>query len=112
MIKEAVLLNGISELALTKLDILDGLKEIKVAYAYKYKGKTFKEFPCDFMALKNARPIYKEFPGWNKSVDKIRCYKDLPKNAKGYISGLADMSGVKISMVSVGSGREDTIFLD
>ncbi len=111
MLREAVLLNGISELVLTKLDILDGLKSIKVAVAYKYKGKTFKEFPYDFLALKNAKPVYKEVSGWSGSTDGVTCYKNLPLKAKDYISFIQDLLGTKIFMISVGSGRKETIFV-
>ncbi|MDD5356414.1 MAG: adenylosuccinate synthetase, partial [Candidatus Omnitrophica bacterium] len=111
MVREAILLNGISELAIMKLDILDGLKTIKICTAYKYKGKLFKEFPDDLEAAKSAKPVYKEVPGWHKASDSVRCYKDLPVNAKKYISTLQDILNTKISVVSVGSAREDTIFV-
>lgn len=111
MVKEAVLLNGISELALTKLDVLDGLKSIKIATAYKYKGKIFKEFPSDFEVLSKSKPVYKEVSGWSKIDNKINCYKELPLNAKIYISVLKDLLKVNFSIISIGSSREETIFL-
>ncbi len=111
MVKEAVLLNGISELALTKLDVLDGLKSIKIATAYKYKGKIFKEFPSDFEVLSKSKPVYKEVSGWSKIDNKINCYKELPLNAKIYISVLKDLLRVNFSIISIGSSREETLFL-
>ncbi len=111
MLKQAVLLNGISELALTKLDVLDGLKSIKIATAYKYKGKMFKEFPCDPEVLSHALPVYKEVPGWNENTSKTKRYNDLPRNARNYIQLLKDILGVKFSLVSVGSSRQETIFI-
>lgn len=111
MLKQAILLNGISELALTKLDVLDGLKSIKIATAYKYKGKIFKEFPCDLEVLSQALPVYKEVSGWNETISKIKCYNDLPRNARNYIHLLQDILGVKFSIVSVGSSRQETIFI-
>lgn len=111
MVKEAVLLNGISELAIMKMDILDGLKTIKICTAYKYKGKVFKGFPYDLEALKGAKPVYKEMPGWSKTISKPRRYQDLHPNAKAYLNILQDILNTKISMVSVGSSREDTIFI-
>jgi len=111
MVKEAVLLNGIAELAIMKLDILDGLKTIKVCTAYKYKGKVFKNMPYDLQALSKAEPIYREVPGWKGTVTGARHYQDLPLKAKSYLKLLKDMAGVKISMVSVGSSREETITL-
>lgn len=111
MVKEAVLLNGISELAIMKMDILDGLKKIKICTAYQYKGKRFSEFPYDLEVLKQAKPVYKEMPGWNNTINNPRRYKDLHPNAKAYLSRLQDILGARISMVSVGSSREETIFI-
>jgi len=112
MVKEAVMLNGITELAIMKMDVLDGLKTIKICVAYKYKGKTFKEFPQDFEVLNNAKPVYIELPGWGTTIKKPRSYKDLAPNARAYLDRLKDMLNVKLAIVSVGSSRDDTIFLD
>jgi len=112
MVKEAVMLNGISELAIMKMDILDGLKEIKVCTAYKYKGKLMVEFPHDFQAISNLKPVYITLPGWQKVSLKPRIFRDLQPNAKAYLNKLSDILKTKISMISVGSAREDTIFLD
>ncbi|MFH0790019.1 MAG: adenylosuccinate synthase [Candidatus Omnitrophota bacterium] len=112
MVKEAVLLNGITELAVMKMDILDGLKNIKICMAYRYKGKLFKDFPYDLDVLNNAIPVYKEFPSWKMNLNKINSYKNLPLNAKNYLKFIQDILCTKISLVSVGSSREETIFLD
>jgi adenylosuccinate synthase len=111
MIKEAILLNGIKEIALTKLDVLEGLPELKIAVAYRYKGKTFKELPSDFEVLTRAKPVYKTVKGWNESIDKKGSYKDLPRNARNYISVLEDICRVKMGIISIGSAREETIFV-
>jgi len=111
MVKEAILLNSISELAIMKLDVLDGLAAIKICIAYKYKGKLFKEFPYDLEAVKFAKPVYKEMPGWSHTVKGAREYKDLPSQARNYLSMLQDILNVKIYIVSVGSSREETIFV-
>ncbi len=111
MVREAILLNGISELAIMKLDVLDGLKSIKICIAYKYKGKLFKDFPGDLETAKFAKPVYKEVSGWEMTPNKARRYQDLPLNARKYISRLQDILNTKISMISVGSSREDTIFV-
>ncbi|HTZ11753.1 MAG TPA: adenylosuccinate synthase [Candidatus Margulisiibacteriota bacterium] len=110
MVKEAVTLNGISELAIMKMDVLDGLKDIFVCTAYKYKGKTFREFPHDQEVLKNASPVYKKFSGWSETLNKPRCYRQLHRNARAYLSWLEDDLRTRVSMVSVGSCRDDTIF--
>ncbi len=112
MVREAVLLNGIGEMAIMKMDILDGLKSIKICVGYKYKGKLFREFPYDTEVLTNARPIYKDMPGWLNTLNTVREYKDLPKNARNYLETIQEMLGTKITMVSVGSGREETISVD
>jgi len=111
MAKEAVLLNSISELAVTKLDVLDGLEAIKICIGYKYKGKLFKEFPYDLEVIRKAAPVYKEIPGWAGPINKVTRYRSLPANAKNYLSLLQDMCGVRISMISVGSSRDQTIFI-
>ncbi|MDD2689775.1 MAG: adenylosuccinate synthase [Candidatus Omnitrophica bacterium] len=112
MVKEAVLLNGISELAITKIDVLEGLKTIKICTAYKYKGKLFREFPADLQALKNSKPVYEEMAGWDKTVPNLCHYQKLHPNVNKYLKKLQDILNAKISIVSVGSSREDTIFLD
>ena len=111
MVKEAVRLNGIAELAIMKMDVLDGLKTIKVCLAYKYKGKVFKKFPYDLEVLRNAKPIYKEMPGWERVEGNIKHRQDLHSNAKAYLEQLKDILHADISMVSVGSSREETLFL-
>ncbi|MCX5708411.1 MAG: adenylosuccinate synthase [Candidatus Omnitrophica bacterium] len=111
LVKRAVLLNGITELALTKMDILDGLKTLEIATAYKYKGKLFHDFPADYEVLANAKPVYKQVRGWKEFTTNISRYKDLPANAKSYISFLEDILKAKVSIVSVGSSRDETIFL-
>lgn len=111
MAREAVLINGISEVAITKLDVLYGLKTISVGIAYKCKGKLFREFPFDLEVLMNAKAVYKEMPGWSMDINRIRRYRDLPLNAKNYLSCLKDVLNTKISIVSVGSSREETIFV-
>ena len=110
MVKEAVLLNGIRELAIMKLDVLDGLKSIKVCIDYKYKGKLLKEFPHDFEILTKAKPVYKEMPGWVGPIKGIRSYNDLPRNARNYLGFLEDILQTKVSIISLGSSRTDTIF--
>ena len=110
MVKEAVMLNGISELAIMKMDVLDGLKTIKVCTAYKYKGKIFKDFPHDQEVLAKAKPVYKEFPGWGNLASKPKTFRQLQPNAKAYLNMLEDSLGARITMVSIGSARNETIF--
>ena len=109
MVGKAVSLNGIKELAIMKLDVLDGLKKIKICTAYRYKGKTFRDFPYDFDVLENAQPVYKEVKGWDSAIRKVRSFKELPGNARDYINRLQDLLRTKITVVSVGSSRDETI---
>jgi len=111
MVRQAIRINGISELALTKLDVLDGLDTIKVATGYKYKGKVFKDFPYDYEVLCGVVPVYKELKGWSENIDKTKSYKKLPNACREYIAYLSDICGVKASIISIGSGREDTLFI-
>ncbi|MBM3249375.1 MAG: adenylosuccinate synthase [Candidatus Omnitrophica bacterium] len=110
-VRQAIMINGISELAIMKLDILDGLKTVKVCTAYTYKGKRFSGFPYDLEVLENVKPVYKELPGWSESTSGIRDYKDLPLRARSYLSFLKDDLKAKISIVSIGSSRKDTLFI-
>jgi adenylosuccinate synthase len=111
MVKEAVCLNGISEIALMKMDVLEGLKRVKICLAYQYKGKQFKKFPYDLEVLKNARPVYQEVPGWERMLVKPKSYRQLHPNAKAYLQRLQDLLQADISMVSLGSAREETLFI-
>ncbi|MFH1457606.1 MAG: adenylosuccinate synthase [Candidatus Omnitrophota bacterium] len=111
MVKEAVRLSGISELAIMKVDVLDGLKTIKICLAYKYKGKIFKRFPYDLDVLRNAKPVYQEMRGWESIKYNSKHCRKLHPNAKVYLERLKDILHADISMVSVGSSREETIFL-
>ncbi|MFC1674991.1 adenylosuccinate synthase [Candidatus Omnitrophota bacterium] len=109
MIRESILINGISKLAIMKLDVLDGLKDVKICTAYRHKGRLFKNMPHDPEVLRKVKPVYKVVPGWQERVAKKRRFKDLPSCAKDYIKRLQDILGVRISVVSVGSSREETI---
>ena len=111
MSRESVILNGIGELAIMKMDVLDGLRKLKICTAYKYKGKIFKEFPYDFEVLTNAKPVYKEMPGWPDQYDKPGSFKELHPNARAYLVELQGLLKAKITMVSVGSARKDTIMI-
>jgi len=107
----AVQVNGLDSFALTKLDVLDSLEEIKVCVAYKYKEKTITTFPSEMRILENCEPVYESFPGWQQPTSEIRSYQDLPANAKAYLDAIKDLTQTDISIISVGSGREQTILM-
>ena len=103
--KHAVRINGVDQVALMKLDVLDGIDEVKVCVAYKAGGKEIDYVPYD---LEDAVPIYKSFPGWDKS-EGVRDFEKLPETAKSYIEALEDMVGARMGIISTGPEREDTI---
>jgi len=109
LVRYAVIINGVSELAIMKLDVLDELETIKIATAYRYRGVTYTDFPMDFDAVDKAQPVYEEMPGWQTSIRGIRKYADLPKQARCYIERLESLLGVKVKYVSVGSKRDEII---
>lgn len=108
----AVLVGGLTSVALTKIDVFDTFDEIKVCYAYKDKrnSKIYNSYPTDVFMHKYLEPLYRTYKGWNTDVTKVRKYEDLPQNCKTYISALEELLGVPISIVSVGPDREQTIF--
>lgn len=106
----AVRINGIDKLAITKLDVLDQLKEIKICTAYEHKGKIIKEFPSEMNILKEIKPIYETLPGWETDTTGIKSYDELPENAKNYLNRISELTGAKIAIVSVGQARSQTIF--
>ncbi|MBZ0167070.1 MAG: adenylosuccinate synthetase, partial [Candidatus Omnitrophica bacterium] len=105
----SMIINGISELAIMKLDVLDDLKEIQICTAYKYKGETFKEFPMDYEKLCGVKPVYEKVPGWNSSTYGLKNYAELPKNAKSYIDRLEKLLKVGVKYISTGPKRDEII---
>jgi len=100
-------LNGCDELALMKLDVLDGFDEVKVCVAYEYNGETIDYLPVD---LENVKPIYKTFKGWDKSVG-ARTFEELPQTAQEYVKLIEEISKTKVGIISTSPEREDTIIL-
>jgi len=109
LVRYSVIINGIDELAMMKLDVLDDLKEIKICVGYGYKSKLYKNFPLDFEILSNAKPVYENIPGWQQPTNGIRQFKKLPVNARRYIERLEHILGVKIKYISVGTKRDEII---
>jgi adenylosuccinate synthase len=106
----AARINGLTEIALTKLDVLDKLPTIKVCREYEYQGKLHSEFPADLDVLEACAPVYETLPGWESSTTEIENFQSLPQNAQNYIRFLEKEIDVPISMVSVGPMRRKTIF--
>ncbi|MCG3176210.1 MAG: Adenylosuccinate synthetase [Candidatus Omnitrophica bacterium] len=103
--------NGITELAITKLDVLDGLEEIKVCVGYRYRGKLYREFPASLTAQLEAVPVYETLPGWMSDTSSARRLKDLPARAISYLKRLSGHLGAPVSILSVGQHEDQTLFL-
>jgi adenylosuccinate synthase len=107
--RHAVQINGIDELAITKLDVLSGLDEIKFAVAYRCGGKKTDRMPSETEVLSRCEPVYESFRGWKEDLSKIRRFADLPRAAKIYLNFVERYLKVKVTMISVGKDREKTI---
>jgi adenylosuccinate synthase len=106
----SVRINGIDALALTKLDVLDGLERIDICTAYRCSGRTLTEFPSDVVQLAACEPVYESIAGWSAPTRGLRQFDELPMAARRYITRLEEVSGVPVAIVSTGSERDDTIF--
>jgi adenylosuccinate synthase len=104
-------LNGFTDLAVTKLDVLAGLDALKVCTAYRVDGKTTDRFPSDLPTLERAEPLYETLPGFSGNLADARALGDLPAEARAYLDRMADLVGVPVSMVSTGPRREETLVM-
>jgi adenylosuccinate synthase len=111
MLKYSFRINGVSKIALTKLDVLDGFDKIRVCTGYKYRGKTLTEFVPDLHVIENCRPVYKELPGWQKITKGVTTFRRLPDTTKRYVDFIAKKLDAPIFMISTGVKRDQTIRL-
>lgn len=109
VLKNAARLNSLTGLAITKLDVLDDLDEIKICVAYETQGQQIDHFPAEIKALETCTPVYETLPGWKEKTAHITEYDQLPEKARQYLDRVVALSGVPIKIVSVGPGREATI---
>ena len=112
LVRQTIKISGINGIALTKLDVLDELKEIKMCVGYELNGKKLDYLPATSEDQFNIKPIYKTFQGWKTNTKGIRNMKDLPENAKKYIYSLEDFIGAKVSSISTSPERDDTILIE
>ena len=98
-------------MAVTRLDILDSFDEIKMCTAYKLDGKILDEIPASLNVLAKVEPVYETFAGWKTDISNVRRYEDLPENARKYLARMAEVTGIKLGIVSVGANRDQTIVL-
>jgi adenylosuccinate synthase len=110
VVRYAARINGIRTIAVTKLDILDRIKVIKICVGYRYLGKTLSEIPSQRMAMEYAEPIYEEQEGWMTPTTGITAFVKLPGPAKKYLRRIEKLTGTRITMISTGSRRDQTIF--
>jgi adenylosuccinate synthase len=111
-VRYACRINGLDGLALTKLDVLDGLERIDICTAYRLNGHTITDFPSDVRQLVECEPVYESMPGWSAPTAGVRTFERLPDAARKYIARLEEVSGVRAAIVSTGSERDDTILRD
>lgn len=111
VVRHAAMINGLSDLVITKLDILSGFEKIKMCVAYEIDGKRFDYIPSNLEDLQKAKPIYEVFDGWKEDISKITCYEDLPENAKIYLRRIETLCHTRISMISVGPERNCNIIV-
>jgi len=105
----SIRVNGIDSLAITKLDVLDTIDEIKICTSYRYNNKNIIHFPSDLKILEKCESIYETHTGWKQSTKEIRKFEELPENAKKYLNRISELTETEIKIVSVGSERNDTI---
>lgn len=109
MLRQAIRLNGLTELAVTKLDILDVLPIVKICTAYEIDGQRFDHMPLDLRMLARAVPIYEQLPGWESDLTEIRHHDDLPANARRYLGFIGETTGANLTYVGVGAERDQVV---
>ncbi|NPV89210.1 MAG: adenylosuccinate synthase [Firmicutes bacterium] len=112
ILRYAVRVNGLSELAITKLDILDEMETIKICTAYRYKGQIIEELPSTLAELAHCEPIYEEWPGWMADITRIQTQEELPLSARNYLRRIEQLTETPINLIAVGPERHKTIILD
>lgn len=112
IIRYAIRLSGLTSIAITKLDTLSGLDVVKICTGYKYKGRIITDFPASLKVLGECEPVYEEMEGWKEDITGIRCYDDLPPNAKNYLNRIRELCDIDISFISIGPKRSQGIALD
>lgn len=111
-LRMAIRINGANQVALTKIDVLDDRKEIKICTGYKYEGRIIKEFPYSRKIIQNISPVYEVFPGWQAKTKGITSFGKLPLNARRFVRRIEELCGVKIVIISMGREKKETIYID
>ncbi|HTL71384.1 MAG TPA: adenylosuccinate synthase [Candidatus Eisenbacteria bacterium] len=111
LVRYSCMVNGIDEIAVTKLDVLDDLSEIKICVGYRHRGKLLRDFPASLRAQTEGKPVYETHAGWKRDTSGAKKFSDLPVNAKKYLKRLSSLLDVPITILSIGSHEKQTIFL-
>jgi adenylosuccinate synthase len=111
VLRHSARINGLTGIAITKLDVLDGIKTIKICTSYKYRGKIYKEFPKEISIIEGCTPLYEEMKGWSTSTAGITDFNKLPKTAKAYIKKIESLLRVEVQLISTGPKRDEIIQL-
>ena len=111
VLRNATRLNGLNSLAITKLDVLTGLKEIRIATSYVHEASAMETFPFECFTLEKCDPSYKSFSGWSEDISSARDFSDLPVKTQRYLRAIEELAEVPLSIISVGPGRSQTILL-
>jgi adenylosuccinate synthase len=111
VLHDAARLNGLTGLALTKLDVLTGLNPVKICVAYEYRGQLLHHLPATVRFLQHYRPVYEELPGWTEDIRGVRRLQDLPAATRVYLERVGALAGVPLQIISVGPDREETIVM-
>lgn len=112
LLRSAVMINGLDAIAVTRLDILDELEQIRICVEYNVNGRRIEFFPADVEVLPECQAIYEEVPGWKQDTSGARTYEELPANARRYLERIGELSGAKVAVVCVGPRRHEAIVLD
>ena len=103
-----VVLSGLTDLSLNSIDVLTGIPTLKICVAYKYNGEVIDEVPANLNILAKCEPVYEELPGWTEDITGVRSLDELPENARKYVERVSELTGIQLSMFSVGPDRNQT----
>jgi len=112
LLRNSARLNGLTGLAITKLDVLGELESLKICTAYEYNGEIIHDFPASIKILKACKPVFETLPGWSEDISDVRKIDDLPQNAKNYLKRIEELTETPINIISVGPGRDQTIIVN
>ncbi len=111
ILRNAVRLNGLTGIAITKLDVLGGIESLKICTGYEYNGRILQDFPASLNILSECKPIYETLPGWSEDISNIRTIEDLPKGARNYLDRIEELTETPIQLISLGPARDETIMV-